>query len=151
MKGIVVTDTSPLIALERVGKLDLLPGLYSVVAPSVVVAEFGSKPDWLRIEDARDRARVAELAASLDDGESEAIALALETPGRPLLIDEIRGRRAALRFGLEVIGTLGVLIRAQRAGLIPAVRPLLDELREAHGFRASDAIVAAVLRQAGEG
>lgn len=47
MSTLVVTDTSPLIALERIGRLDLLPSLFSVCAPPAVVAEFGQRPDWL--------------------------------------------------------------------------------------------------------
>jgi predicted nucleic acid-binding protein len=86
----------------------------------------------------------------LDEGEAEAIALAVERPGCALLLDESRGRRVAERFGLDVVGTLGVLVRAKRAGLVPAVRPLVAALREAHGFRVAAEVVASALREAGE-
>ena len=147
MRDLAITDTSPLIAF---GKIDQLPELYDVVAPERVIAEFGSRPEWLVVEPVRDRARVSDLEGVLDGGEAEAIALALERPGASVLIDEARGRRVALGFGLEVVGTVGVLVRARRTGLIEAVRPLLITLRDVHRFRVSSAPIEVALRQAGE-
>jgi predicted nucleic acid-binding protein len=150
MTPLIVTDTSPLIAFERLGRLDLLPALYEVLAPEAVVREFGTHPPWLRLVHVEDSALRDELRAVLDEGEAEAIALAVERPGCALLLDESRGRRVAERFGLDVVGTLGVLVRAKRAGLVPAVRPLVAALREAHGFRVAAEVVASALREAGE-
>ena len=150
MSTLVVTDTSCLIALDRVGRLDLLPTLFSVLAPPAVVAEFGRRPDWLAVRPAPDADRVAELLLEVDLGEAEAIALALTVPDVELLIDEARGRRVAQRLGLQTTGTAGVLLEAKRQGQISAVAPLLDALVRDHGFHLSDRLHEQVLREGGE-
>lgn len=150
MKTLVVTDTSPLIALERLGRLDLLPALYDVLAPEAVAREFGSYPNWLRVVRISNRARRDALLSVLDLGEAEAITLAEEIARCSLLIDEARGRRVAQRLGLDVVGTLGVLVRAKRAGQLALVAPLIEELRSTHGFHVADAVVASALQEAGE-
>ena len=149
MTELVVTDTSCLIVLDRLGRLDVLPALFSVVAPPAVVAEFGRRPPWLRVGQP-DAARVSALLGRLDTGEAAAIALAESLGDVRLLIDEARGRSVAEALGFRVTGTAGVLLAAKAAGLIPAVKPLLDELRGEHAFHLSDALYRAVLDRAGE-
>lgn len=152
MRRLLVTDTSCLIALERVELLDLLPRLHDdVVAPSAVVAEFGRRPSWLREEPVSDPLAVASLLARrLDPGEAEAIVLARTIPDALLLIDEARGRKIAVSLGLVIIGTAGLLAVAKQAGLVPAVKPILDTLRNDHDFRLADHHYEQVLRDAGE-
>jgi predicted nucleic acid-binding protein len=114
---LLVTDTTCLIALDRVGLLGLLPRLHDVVAPPAVIAEFGRRPPWLREEPVADRRSVAALLAQrLDAGEAEAITLARAMPDAVLLIDEVRGRRIALSLGLSIIGTAGFLATARMQG-----------------------------------
>lgn len=150
MSTLVVTDTSCLIALDRIGHLDLLPALFTVLAPPAVVTEFGRQPDWLTVRLAPDAVRVNELLKVIDRGEAEAIALALTIPDAELLIDEARGRRVAEHLGLHVTGTAGVLLKAKRQGQIVAVRPLLDDLRDVYAFRLADSLYAWIVREAGE-
>lgn len=83
---LVVTDTTPLIALDRVGHLHLLPALFDVIAPPSVVSEFGRRPPWLREHSVPNPSRVTALLETLDLGEAEAIALAESLPGARLLI-----------------------------------------------------------------
>ena len=148
---LVITDTTVLIGLDRIGRLDVLPALYpDIVAPPAVVAEFGSLPDGWRIVPVADPARAAALALyKLDPGECEAIALAQEHAGSLLLIDERRGRRYAIAAGLRVVGAAGVLIQAKQSGVVENVRPLLDALR-ANGFHLSDTVYRQALALAGE-
>ena len=152
MRRLVITDTSCLIALERVERLDLLPRLYdTVVAPPAVIAEFGKRPSWLREEPVPDTLAVnALIARRLDPGEAEAIVLARATPQALLLIDEARGRKIAVALGLPIIGTAGLLAVAKSAGLLPAVKPILDTLRDEHDFHLADRHYEQVLREAGE-
>lgn len=82
-------------------------------------------------------ARRAELLADLDRGEAEVIALAQELYADLVIIDERLARRHAKRLGLKVTGTLGVLLRAKTLGLVPAVRPLIEQLRQS-GIRLGD-------------
>ena len=66
-----------------------------------------------------------------------------------LVIDDRLGRAAARRLGLAVTGTVGVLIRAKEVGLVPAVCPLLEEIRQ-QGYWLSDALLVTAARLAGE-
>lgn len=149
--ALVVADASPLIALDRIGRLSILPTVLSeMAAPPAVVAEFGRRPDWLaeiRVERPSQVAVFRELR--FGPGEAEALAVALERPGTTLLLDERRARAFATRQGIEVVGTAGVVVRAKQVGAIEAVRPVLDALL-ASGFHLSDALYAAVLDRAGE-
>jgi predicted nucleic acid-binding protein len=89
------------------------------------------------------------LQGELDEGEAEAIALALEMDAR-LLIDERDGRQAASRVGVSRLGLLGVLVQAKREGHVTAVRPLLQSLREDAGFWISDSLHNRILESVGE-
>ena len=84
-------------------------------------------------------------------GETAALALALEIQADAVLLDERLGHDAALRLGLKVIGLLGLLLQAKANGLLPAVSPELDALRNEAGFWISDSLRVKVLRLAKEG
>lgn len=148
MKEAVVSDSTCLIGLERVGELDILPALFdSVTIPSEVEREFGSKFDWLKVENLKNNQLVAALEM-VDAGEAEAIALANEK-NRLLITDDKQARSAAKRLGVSVIGTVGVLIRAKQSGIISEIKPILDAL-DANNFRISRALREEVLKIAGE-
>jgi predicted nucleic acid-binding protein len=126
----VISDASVLIALGAAGLSGLLREFYSdVLVPPAVwdeVTQAGARPGaaegraarsdgWLQVRHPRLEALVARLKADLDNGEAEAIALAVELPQSLLLVDEAEGRQAALQLGLDFTGTLGLLLRAKRA------------------------------------
>jgi predicted nucleic acid-binding protein len=94
-------------------------------APEPVRKWIADPPKWLL---ARSPAKADSSLASLDPGERDAIALALELRAERLIIDERRGRLAAQKRGIRVIGTLGVLKIASGLGL-PDLRAVLDRLR----------------------
>jgi predicted nucleic acid-binding protein len=160
---IVVSDTSPILNLARIGRLELLPSLYhQVLIPSAVYDELtASKNDlpsaidlgsesWLIVATANDRKRVQELREDLDAGEAEAIVLAIERGADFLLMDERRGRRIAVAAGLTVTGFLGVVAGARRAGLIDLRKPVLDELIQTVRFWIGPNLYAEVLAELGE-
>ncbi len=91
---------------------------------------------------------VAALKLIVDPGESEAIALAYEKRLR-LIVDDRKAREAAQRLGIAVTGTVGLLLKAKQAGIIPAVLPLLDALDQ-HQFRISPSLRTEALRLACE-
>jgi predicted nucleic acid-binding protein len=93
-------------------------------------------------------AAVADLAAELDRGESEAIVLMGEIRADVLLMDERRGRASAARRGLPVTSTIGILRRARDHGHIVAVVPILEELRR-RGFRIIVELMEQVRREEG--
>jgi predicted nucleic acid-binding protein len=82
-------------------------------------------------------------------GEASAIALALELDDCTIILDDHKARRLADRLGLNVTGTLGVIIKAKRMGVIGSIRPLLDAIRNTD-FRLSEGLEAEALREAGE-
>lgn len=90
------------------------------------------------------------LDSQLDLGESAVLTLARLRLGAEVLMDERRGRRVAEQvFNLPIVGTGGLLLRAKKAGLIPAVSPLLTAMKT-NGYHLSDRLVQAVSRAAGE-
>jgi hypothetical protein len=155
---IVVSDAGPLIALGRLDLIALLARLFAEVqVPDIVADECLARPELV------DAQRIGRALADgllvrcpappatlpgLEAGESAAIARALEI-GAALLMDERAGRARALALGLEVTGTLGVLVRARRRGLVGPLAPLLASLR-ASGQRLGDALVGQVLADVGE-
>lgn len=113
MKAPVVVDATCLIGLERIGRLDLLPALFEpVFLPLAVAGEFRRVEPWFRVEAPGDLALVAALLAAVDAGEAEALALASEK-ALPLASDDRQARIAAVRLGVRVLGTLGILAPGQ--------------------------------------
>jgi hypothetical protein len=159
----IVSDASIPINLARIGKLELLQKLYGeITVPEAVwqeiVVDGAGQPgaediktaDWVKRALVKNRYLVQALRQDLDAGEAEAIALALEVEAELLLMDERLGRESAHHFGLHYIGLIGVLIEAKHKGLISAVKPYLDALRDRAGFRLATALYERVLRDQGE-
>lgn len=86
----------------------------------------------------------------MDAGEAEAIALALETDAKLLLMDERLGREVAQHFGIRCVGLIGSLVESKHRGLISEVREAMDRLRDIAGFRISQALYEQVLKDTGE-
>lgn len=157
-RRVVVSDAGPLIALDRLDLLHLLPVLFlQVQVPMAVFDECMARPqnvDALRIQSALDKRWLTLCNANpiaapgLDLGECAAIARALETDAG-LLVDDRAARQHASTLGLAVIGTLGVLVLAKRAGHVGAIGPLITTLR-ASGQRLSNAAVAQAMASASE-
>ncbi|HXP88798.1 MAG TPA: DUF3368 domain-containing protein [Bryobacteraceae bacterium] len=130
----------------------MLRDLYSeIVVPPAVQQELSRNrvtfdPSWTRAAAARDRVAVAALSEQLDAGEAEAIVLATELNAELLLVDEKRGRRIAIDWGLEVTGLLGVLAEAKARGMIESCRPILDDMIRAAGFWIGDDLRSHYLR-----
>lgn len=145
----VVTDSTCLIGLERIGHLDLLPACYDpILVPPEVQHEFGTPLPWLMVETPTEHAFIAALKMLVDDGEAEAIALA-HAHGWRIILDDRRARAVARGLGVTIIGTVGILVRAKRLGMIPSLKTLLDALA-AQEFYISEALQAEALRLAQE-
>lgn len=158
----VVSNSSALINLARIG-LTLLRELFGVlIVPDAVwqevVVEGAGQPgadeigsaDWIQRQPVMNIQLVQALQQDLDGGEAEAIALALEIGAEMLLMDEKLGRETARHLGLRYIGLIGTLVMAKRKGLIGAVKPHLDMLRDIAGFRVDAALYAHVLKDQNE-
>jgi predicted nucleic acid-binding protein len=160
---ILVSDASPIISLSAIARLGLIEQMYGpVFIPEAVYQEIlnGSpgqpgieelrSATWLMARPVRNELLSRALEGELDPGEAAAIALAVEMGEDLLLIDERRGRQAAMRLGLNVLGTLGLLLEAKKRGLIPAIAPVLGDLLQKAGFRVSQQLYLSVLAEAGE-
>ena len=154
-----ISNTSPLLYLHRIGQIQVLRRLYGLVcATTQVVAELAAggldvpgidAVGWLEIRDVR-IPETLRLVPDLGAGEASSIALALEIGSSSLLLlDDRLGRRIAGLAGLSITGTAGILVRAKQKGLVPAVRPLLEELLRA-GFHLRADHVSDICRLAGE-
>ncbi|GAB2768961.1 hypothetical protein GCM10027275_09520 [Rhabdobacter roseus] len=144
---VIISDTSCLISLDKIGQLDLLQKLFQhILTTRAVQVEFGKElPNWIRIQEVQNTSKVQELETILDQGEASAIALALETESSLLIIDEKKGRKVAQNLNISIIGTLRVVQMAKQKAIIDSTRPLIEALREA-GFRLSPKILDILLK-----
>lgn len=160
---IVVSNTSPITNLAAIAHLPLLQQLYEIIViPQAVYTEMTGvgKPvagsvevqtlAWIQTQHVANDALVIALQLELDQGEAEAIALAVDLKADLLLLDERRGRKVASRFGLKFIGIIGVLIEAKHKGVISAVKPVLDKLILTAGFWVTEPLYTRVLKTVGE-
>jgi|SRR6185295_5279585 len=157
-----VVDTSPLIFLSKLGRLDLLRrSSAEILIPEAVLREIREEPDestnqvqeavesWLQVRPVEDRKIIQVLRADLDLGEAEVIALALQAQAERVVMDDLDGRRRAHHLGLDLVGTLGLLLAARKRGELSRLREEIERLQQ-HGFRVSQALLQAVLQEAGE-
>lgn len=132
----IVSDSSPLIALAKIEKLDIIR--YDVIIPKAVFDEI-TKPKkeyvkklykWSRDKtiDIKNKKAVEYLELIIGRGEAETIILAEELNADAVLIDDLKARRIAKLRGLNVIGTIGILLDAKEKGSIGELKALLDML-----------------------
>lgn len=151
MHKIIISDTSCLIILSKIDELDLLQKLYgTIITTQDVASEFEEiLPDWIVIENAKDKYHQRILELQIDKGESSAIALALEKENSTLILDDFKARKVAANLGLRYTGTIGIIIKAKMNGIIPSIKPLLEKIT-ATNFRISSEIKLQALKEAGE-
>ncbi len=158
----VVTNNTPVSNLLRIGQLPLLGLLFGrVLLPVQVVEELdrglavlgpwreAPGADALVVATPLDGPFLRQLLGQLDPGEAAAIALAVERSASLLLIDEVDGRKVARRHGLQMTGTLGLLLEGKRQGHLHDVRSSIDAL-ELQGFHIHVALRQHILEVAGE-
>jgi predicted nucleic acid-binding protein len=149
---IVIADTTPLNHLILIDQVPILEALYQrVIVPSAVLTELqaggappkvvawvGRRPDWLEVDFTAFPPEPG--LAHLDDGERNAISLAQKLGADLVLMDDLGGRREALRRNLKIAGTLTVLYLAAERGLLQDFSATLQQQLQT-GFRASPEIV----------
>jgi len=162
---LAVSNTSPISNLASIGRLELLKSQFSELwIPEAVAEELAAHPDPIAqaaiqtairaqriyIRAPQDSGLLRLLRLQLHRGEAEAIALATDLNADLVLMDEQEGRQLAAKTGLAVTGVLGILLRAKRAGQIPAVKPEMDLLRSKAHFFVSATLEKKILASAGE-
>ena len=156
---LVVSDTSPLLNLALIDRLDLLRDQFTtVVVPEQVWSELMAGEDGvealrtvhdegvIEIVSVEETPLGAEFRRTLDTGEAAALAYAIEADADLVLLDEREARQTARRHGLSMTGVLGILLRGNREGTV-SLRAELDRLRTA-GFWIADDLYEKVLEQA---
>ena len=129
----------------------LLHRLYGEVYTTIEVAvEFGDTlPDWVIISKVANLHYQEILELQIDKGEASAIALAIEMEDATIVLDDYKARKVAEKLGLDITGSLGVIVKAKLRGLITSVKPILAKIKQTN-FRLSAAIEDIVIKEAGE-
>jgi len=146
----VISNTSPLLYLHRIGAIHLLPKLFDKIwIPDAVKDELlvgkskgydvpvPGELDWLQIVNPKSMPSEW-LALDLGSGEVAAMSLALENPKHVILLDDMLARRTAQAAGLSVWGTLKVLLEAKSRGLVEKVEPFVAKLNDSGMWISSD-------------
>ena len=151
MRKVIVSDTSCLILLDKINRIDLLSKLFKNVTVTQIVAdEFGNiLPDFISIENPVNQKYQSILETFLDKGEASSIALCLEKDKCLLIIDELKGRREAEQLKIDITGTVGIFLLAKQLGYIDSVSTELQKLQKTN-FRISDSIMEYAIKQAKE-
>ncbi|MCK4458748.1 MAG: DUF3368 domain-containing protein [Methanosarcinales archaeon] len=158
----VVCNSSPLIHLAKIGKLELLKDYFTEISiPEAVyrecVIDGKDREDakrienaaWIRVVDIKNIDLKKALDTVLDEGESEAIVLALQESADLILLDDYEARELARTYGLKITGTIGLLIKAKYEGDISSIDEMLKKLRRT-GFWLSEDLYTKILRDEGE-
>lgn len=154
-------NASPLIYLSRAGFVDLLQiAGREIVVPAPVAEDIRRKgahdpavqalvqTPWLLVSETPPTPPLIQ-AWDLGEGESSVLAWAYTHPGAEAILDDLAARRCAAALGIPVRGTLGLVLTAKRRGVIPAARPVLEQLRQT-GMYLSDHVLNQALSLVGE-
>lgn len=160
--SLVISNTTPLIALDACNQLDLLRSLYGrIIIPEEVDRELtrggstalttgltAAHRIWIKVLPLSTLPS-APLLARLDSGEAEVITLAIELGASLVLIDEKIGLKVAREQGLKALGSVGILLLAKKKGLLPEIKPHLHEMHS-KGISLSNKFIEWAIIQAGE-
>ena len=157
----IISDTTPIISLIKINRLDLLEKLFEeVLIPEAVYRELTTNAlfeneakivktsSFLKTSSVQNRKSLQLLQAvsGLDDGESEAIILADELKSDVLIMDERKGRKVAEKLGIKITGTVGVLLQSYSENMISSdeIKTYLDQLKNSN-IRLSESIIQKAL------
>jgi len=151
MSKAIVSDTTCLILLDKLNLLFILKELFEeITITPEIEKEYGQPlPEWIKVVDVQNKVYSTMLLSTIDAGEASAIALAMEKQNCLLILDDNKARKAAARLGIDYIGTLGLLVEAKEAGLIPVVKPILARIKMTN-FRIAENLERQILKLAGE-
>jgi hypothetical protein len=158
----MVCDTTILLYLGRIDQVRLLPVLFDAIyVPEPVAAELDMgrfmrrdtidprELDWAITVSVPERNIESLPPNRLGIGERAVIAYAQRASNCWAGLDDREARRLAEDLELDVVGTIGVLLRAKKSELISKLRPLLDAL-QVEGFRMGDDLYREALHLANE-
>jgi predicted nucleic acid-binding protein len=161
----VISNTSPLLNLAIINQLSLIKEQFrEIIIPNAVLKELrinedipGSsqlrealEADWIIVKQVENEAFVQLLRRELDQGEAEAIALAIELQADWVLLDERDGRKIARSLGLNITGVLGIILRGWQQGNLSSVREIINQLRTEAHFHIAPNLENQILRETRE-
>ena len=151
MPKTIISDTSCFIILTNIGELEILHQVYGqIITTHEIAIEYGEAlPRWVEIAAVKDKSKQQLLEMQIDKGESSAIALALETPGSTIILDDYKARKIAEQLSIPFTETIGVIIKAKLKGIILSVKPILKKIKQTD-FRLSAELELQALREANE-
>jgi len=159
---VVLSNSTPLIYLSKMGELNLLKSLFVevIVADKVfeeVVVQGAGKPgsdevqnaDWIKRQPVADKTAVQKLRDDelLDAGEAETLVLAAEIKADLTLLDDRKARRVATRMKVKRIGTIAIILMAYRKGLFKDLPAVLKKARQ-KAFRSNERVFKRLKKQA---
>ena len=153
----VVMNASPLILLHKINRLDFLNKLFdNIIIPEAVIQEIIAidSPEEPAILSnithecikVTNRAAIKSLLGRLHLGEVEVMIGALEKDVSTVVLDDFSARIKAKQLGLNVTGTLGIILRAKKQNLIADLTFEIEELKKA-GMYISDDIIQQILKE----
>lgn len=157
----VIVNSTPLIVLCGIGRLEILQKMYTEITIPVAVyreviekedsvqEQLKNAADWIHIQEIKDHSEKKMYKAKLHDGEVEVMILCQEQSADLAIIDDNAAKKTAKYLGIPVTGTLGVLIKAKQRGVVKEIRPIISDLK-ARGFYISYQVEKMVLECAGE-
>lgn len=147
----IIADTSCFIILTNIEELDLLRKVYGqIITTAEIASEYGKTlPNWVEVGVVQDIDKQKLLEIQVDKGEASALALALEIPGSTVILDDYPARKVVVKLGLDLTGTLGVIIKAKLKGVILSIEPILAKIKQTN-FRITKEVELEALREADE-
>jgi predicted nucleic acid-binding protein len=148
----IISNTSCLIILDNIERLDILQKLYQTIHLTEEVAQEFGKPlaNWMTVNTVQDKNYLRLLNASVDLGGASTIALAVQMPGdHVMILDDLKARKLAKQLDLKYTGLLGILLKAKQQNVIASVSDILIQFRQVN-FRFSEKLETEVLKLAGE-
>ncbi len=121
-----------------------------VIITQKIKEEYGDDlPDWIKIQDFQKQDTYEIFNSLVDEGEATALSLAWEIKDCIIVLDDLKARNTAINLGFKVTGTLGVLVKAKKTGLLESLKTEIDKML-ATDFRISPKLIEQILREVGE-
>jgi len=132
----IISNTSCLIVLDNIDMIYILRELYGTITISKEVAEeYGKElPEWVSVKSVYDKKSVRILSSFVDPGEASTIALCIEIENSIMILDDMKARKLAKKLDMKFTGTIGVLIKARKLGIIDDCMIVISKLKKC-GFR----------------
>lgn len=162
MSNIIISNSTPIILLHKIGQLGLLKRLYGEIyiteavykeviidATDKISSDFILQNKWINIVKIKDFNAKRMFATSLHEGEVETMILAMEMNAGLCILDDLLARKYARNFRLDITGTLGILVESKKKGYINEIKIHIDKLKEI-GMYMDDKLYYLVLAKAGD-